>query len=373
MEQMSMTTARMAESEVDSFKHRVDEVLQQVNKLEQRVHEIENFYSKSHKRQTNNSKGSSVGKDKDKEKHISGIKKHQQDAGRKAAATKRMQELMRLFGTIFRQITQHKWAAPFKDPVDAESLGLDDYYQIIEKPMDFATIKRQMEAKDGTGYKHVREIYADVRLVFNNAMKYNDEKHDVHVMAKSLLAKFEDKWLQLLPKVAEEEKRLEEEEAEANLNMQIAQEAAQAKMASELSNELYEVDMQLEELRELVVQKCRKMSTEEKRQIGTALSRLSAEDLSKALEIVARSNPSFQTAAEEVDLDIDSLSESTLWRLKFFLRDALQAQGKPTASAGGNNNDFVSASAAVNHVKRKRDISNVLAKTAKKRTKKAPS
>jgi hypothetical protein len=70
--------------------------------------------------------------------------------------------------------------------------------------MDFSTIKNQMEAKDGTGYKSVREICADVRLVFKNAMKYNDERSDVHVMAKTLLGKFEEKWLQFLPKVTEE-------------------------------------------------------------------------------------------------------------------------------------------------------------------------
>lgn len=70
--------------------------------------------------------------------------------------------------------------------------------------MDFSTIKNKMDGKDGTGYKNVREIYADVRLVFKNAMKYNDERDDVHVMAKSLLEKFEEKWLQLLPKVMEE-------------------------------------------------------------------------------------------------------------------------------------------------------------------------
>lgn len=70
--------------------------------------------------------------------------------------------------------------------------------------MDFSTIKNQMEAKDGTGYKHVRDICSDVRLVFKNAMKYNDEKSDVHEMAKTLLEKFEEKWLQFLPKVVEE-------------------------------------------------------------------------------------------------------------------------------------------------------------------------
>lgn len=79
-------------------------------------------------------------------------------------------------------------------------------YQIIDRPMDFSTINNQMEAKDGTGYKHVREICSDMRLVFKNAMKYNDAKSDVHVMAKSLLEKFEEKWLQFLPKVTEEVK-----------------------------------------------------------------------------------------------------------------------------------------------------------------------
>lgn len=70
--------------------------------------------------------------------------------------------------------------------------------------MDFSTIKNLMEAKDGTEYKHVRDICSDVRLVFQNAMKYNDDKSDVHMMAKTLLEKFEEKWLQFLPRVTEE-------------------------------------------------------------------------------------------------------------------------------------------------------------------------
>ncbi|BFG20399.1 hypothetical protein CerSpe_066730 [Prunus speciosa] len=48
------------------------------------------------------------------------------------------------------------------------------------------------------------------------------------------------------------------------------------------------------------------MSTEEKRKLGVALTRLSPEDLSKALDIVAQNNPGFQATADEVDLDIDA-------------------------------------------------------------------
>lgn len=74
--------------------------------LEQKVHDIDDFYSSANKKQTNISKGNSITKDKDKEKHVPSIKKQQQDASRReVAATKRMQDLIRHFGTILRQVT----------------------------------------------------------------------------------------------------------------------------------------------------------------------------------------------------------------------------------------------------------------------------
>lgn len=379
-----MTVQRMGDDgDMEGYQNRVDVVVSQVNRIEQKVHEIEQFYLNSSKKQANSVKGGSASKDKDKDKerHGSHNKKQQQDmTSREAAASKRMQELIRQFGKILHQITQNKWAWPFMEPVDVKGLGLHDYYEIVEKPMDFSTIKKKMEAKDGSGYKHVREICADVRLIFKNAMKYNDEKNDFHVMAKSLLAKFEEKWLQFLPKVAEEEKKLEEEEADAQLSMQLAQEATYIKMARDIGSELFEADILLDELREQLVQKCRKMSTEEKRQLGTALTRLSTDDLSRALEIVAQNNPVFIANAEEVDLDIDAQSESTLWRLKFFVKDALQGQGKPAASVGGNINDNNNENNNNNNVnnnnnnsKRKREICDAIAKTAKKKSKKVAS
>ncbi|KAK8509424.1 hypothetical protein V6N13_104688 [Hibiscus sabdariffa] len=353
--------------EVEQFKCRVDEIFQKVDELEQRVNEVEQFYLNTSKKQQSSSKGSSAGKERDKERHVPSIRKQHQDASRReAAAAKRMQELMRQFGTILRQITQHKWAWPFMQPVDVKGLGLHDYYEIIEKPMDFSTIKNQMEAKDGTGYKNVRDIHADVRLVFDNAMKYNDEGSDVHLMAKTLLEKFEEKWQLFLPKVTEEEKRRDEEEAEARLDMQLVREAAHANLVRDLSNELYEVDTHLEQLRETVVQKCRKMSTEEKRNLGTAIARLPMEDLNKALEIIAQSNPAFQAMAEEVEIDIDAQSESTLWRLSFFVNDALESRGKnksKSKSRGGNNNNN----------KRKKEICDAIAKAANKKSKKTSS
>ncbi|XP_023003631.1 transcription factor GTE1-like isoform X1 [Cucurbita maxima] len=357
-------------AEAEGFMHRVDEISVQIDKLEKRVIEIEQFYLARGDAQQNISKASSTLKDKDKEKHITSIRKQQQDSSRReGAAAKRMQELMRQFATIFRQISQHKWAWPFLDPVDVEGLGLHDYYEVIDKPMDFSTIKNKMEAKDGSGYKNVREIYADVRLVFKNAMRYNDEKNDVHVMAKTLLEKFEEKWLQLLPKVAEEEKRKVEEEVEFQFDMQHAQEAAYANMARDISNEISEADMNLKGLREMVIQRCRKMSTEEKRKLGIALTRLSPEDLTKALEIVAENNPNFQATAQEVDLDIDAQNEYTLWRLKVFVKDALAIKSRSAVAIDSVDNDNIDDNKK-NNSKGRREICDAVVKSAIKRTKK---
>ncbi|KAL0376814.1 UNVERIFIED_CONTAM: Transcription factor GTE1, partial [Sesamum calycinum] len=273
-------------------------------------------------------------------------------------------------------ITQHKWSGPFMQPVDVVGLGLHDYYEVIEKPMDFSTIKSKMEAKDGTGYKNVREICADVRLIFKNAMKYNEERDDVHVMAKTLLDKFETKWLQLLPKVDEEEKRRKEEEAEMQQDMQLAQEAAHAKMARDLSFEIklllngchdHSLDTSLVLIKSFVL--FRKMTTEEKKRLGSAITRLSPEDINKALEIVAKSNPTFQSAGETVEVDIDAQSESTLWKLKFFVKDTLQGQMKSPPSTGANNNGENNQNS---NNRRKREICDALAKTSQKKSKKLP-
>ncbi|XP_073028551.1 transcription factor GTE1-like [Primulina eburnea] len=360
--------------EVESLNRRVDEICVEVDELEQKLNDVERFYSSSNTKQSNTPRDNSIVKEKDREKSLVNFKKRQQDvANREAAAAKRMQDLMRQLGTIIRQITQHKWAGPFMQPVDVVGLGLHDYYQVIEKPMDFSTIKSKMEAKDGTGYKNVRELCADVRLIFKNAIKYNEERDDVHVMAKTLLDKFETKWLQLLPKVDEEENRLKDEEADLQLDIQLAQEAAHAKMARDLSFELDEVDMHLEELRDTVLQKCRKMSTEEKKRLGTAIARLSPEDINKALEIVAQNDPNFQAIGETVEVDINAQSELTLWKLKLFVKERLPTQPKSSPSTGVKNE--IKNENNQNSNKRKREICCALARSSssQKRSKKLPS
>ncbi|KAK8959156.1 Transcription factor GTE1 [Platanthera guangdongensis] len=350
------------------FKRRVDELISKVVELEQKVNEVSMFYTSKRKEDI---KGNPDPKEKEKQVtnsnsnnnanssgNNSGTKKAVDGPRTQVVCSKRMQELMRQFGTILRQISQHKWAWPFMEPVDVKGLGLHDYYEVIKKPMDLCTIRNLMEAKDDTGYTNVFDIYADARLIFTNAMTYNDERNDIHVMAKTLLAKLEEKWLLLWPKVVEEEKKQKEEETHALANMQIAHDASMVKMASDAENELNEIVSRLDELRETVVKKSRKWSTDEKRKLGAGLSALSTEDLNKVLEIIAQSNPNFQTLGEIVEFDMDAQSETTLWRLKFFVKEALEHQAKSSPRSGNDS------------LKRRQEICDALAKTARKRNRK---
>lgn len=48
------------------------------------------------------------------------------------------------------------------------------------------------------------------------------------------------------------------------------------------------------------------MTTEEKKRLGTAITRLSPEDINKALEIISQNDPTFQASGDTVEVDIDA-------------------------------------------------------------------
>ncbi|XP_028667267.2 bromodomain testis-specific protein [Erpetoichthys calabaricus] len=79
-------------------------------------------------------------------------------------------------------------AWPFYKPVDAQSLGLHDYHEIIKHPMDLSTMKKKMD--DGK-YKNAQEFASDFRLMFMNCYKYNPPDHEVVAMARKLQDIFE--------------------------------------------------------------------------------------------------------------------------------------------------------------------------------------
>ncbi|KAG2461220.1 BRDT protein, partial [Polypterus senegalus] len=98
---------------------------------------------------------------------------------------------MKYCNGIIKEMFTRKHAAyawPFYKPVDAQSLGLHDYHEIIKHPMDLGTMKKKM---DDRKYKDAQEFAADFRLMFMNCYKYNPPDHEVVAMARKLQDIFE--------------------------------------------------------------------------------------------------------------------------------------------------------------------------------------
>lgn len=92
-----------------------------------------------------------------------------------------------------RQLVQRLMLHPlnqnwFNAPVDAEALNLPDYHAIISRPMDLGTIKSRLATFE---YADVDAFSRDVRLVFQNAMRYNPKGNVVHSAAVEMLSDFE--------------------------------------------------------------------------------------------------------------------------------------------------------------------------------------
>uniref|UniRef100_A0A8C9MUP6 PH-interacting protein n=1 Tax=Serinus canaria TaxID=9135 RepID=A0A8C9MUP6_SERCA len=99
---------------------------------------------------------------------------------------KQCQELLNL-------IFQCEDSEPFRQPVDLLEypvMSLYDYRDIIDTPMDFATVRETLEAGN---YESPMELCKDVRLIFSNSKAYTPSKRSrIYSMSLRLSAFFEE-------------------------------------------------------------------------------------------------------------------------------------------------------------------------------------
>ncbi|XP_036411005.1 bromodomain-containing protein 2a isoform X2 [Megalops cyprinoides] len=116
----------------------------------------------------------------------------------------KLSQQLRYCSGVLKELLSKKHAAyawPFYKPVDASTLGLHDYHDIIKHPMDLSTIKRKMDSRE---YRDAQQFAADVRLMFSNCYKYNPPDHDVVAMARKLQDVFEFRFAKMPDEPPEE-------------------------------------------------------------------------------------------------------------------------------------------------------------------------
>ncbi|GLT85771.1 hypothetical protein SLE2022_039490 [Rubroshorea leprosula] len=93
---------------------------------------------------------------------------------------------------VIKKVMKMEAAAPFNEPVDPEALGIPDYFDIIDTPMDFGTICSNLEK--GDKYMNSEDVFKDVQYIWDNCCKYNNKGDAIMDLMKRVKKNFMKYW-----------------------------------------------------------------------------------------------------------------------------------------------------------------------------------
>ncbi|PKU72901.1 ankyrin repeat, bromo and BTB domain-containing protein DDB_G0293800 [Dendrobium catenatum] len=94
--------------------------------------------------------------------------------------------------TVIRKVMKMDAAGPFNAPVNPVALGIPDYFDIIDTPMDFGSICNDLE--HGAKYKNSLDVYNDVQFIWDNCYKYNNKGDYILELMKRVKKNFMKYW-----------------------------------------------------------------------------------------------------------------------------------------------------------------------------------
>ncbi|KAA8540709.1 hypothetical protein F0562_024372 [Nyssa sinensis] len=230
--------------------------------------------------------------------------------------------LMKQCETLLNRLMSHKFGWVFNTPVDVVKLNIPDYFNVIKHPMDLGTVKSKLLSGE---YWSPMGFASDVRLTFSNAMTYNPSGNDFHIMAETLSKYFEARWKPIEKKLPVTTEAL----APAPSRSRVHVETETANQMPPLKKK--KITSVEKEVKQEPVK--RVMSDVEKHKLSTELEALLAELPESIIDFLKeQSFNASQTAEDEIEIDIDTLSDDTLFMLRKlldeYLLDKQKKQGK---------------------------------------------
>jgi hypothetical protein len=218
--------------------------------------------------------------------------------------------LMKQCENLLNRLMSHQYGWVFNAPVDIVKLNIPDYFTVIKHPMDLGTVKSKLTSGK---YSSPIAFAADVRLTFSNAMTYNPPGNDVHGIAATLSKAFETKWKSIEKKIPDIEHRVPSEPSkpicvEAEVPDPIPP-TKKKKITPNNTNTKPEPDKRI-------------MSDMEKQKLSQELEDMLGELPENILDFLKeQSHNAGQTNEDEIEIDIDVLSDDTLFKLRKLLDD----------------------------------------------------
>ncbi|GFY89300.1 DNA-binding bromodomain-containing protein [Actinidia rufa] len=93
---------------------------------------------------------------------------------------------------VVKKIMKMDAAEPFNAPVNPIALGIPDYFEVIDTPMDFGTICNNLET--GVHYMNSEDVFKDVQYIWENCYKYNNKGDYVVELMKRVKKNFMKYW-----------------------------------------------------------------------------------------------------------------------------------------------------------------------------------
>ncbi|KAL1363747.1 hypothetical protein HN51_011940 [Arachis hypogaea] len=260
-------------------------------------------------------------------KSMSGQFEHAKPADSSLAA------LMKPCETLLNRLMSHQFSWVFNTPVDVVKLNIPDYFNVIKHPMDLGTVKNRITSGK---YSSPMEFAADVRLTFSNAMTYNPPGNDVHLMAETLSKMFETKWKPIEKKLpAMNSARSEPSKPTAYVETGNFNQIPPMKKNKITPKE---TKVKPEPVK-------RTMSDEEKHKLSMELEAMLGELPETIVDFLKeQSYGSGQANDDEIEIDIDALSDDTLFKLRKLLDDYVLEKQKSMAKARQSEMELVNES-----------------------------
>ncbi|GAV90210.1 Bromodomain domain-containing protein [Cephalotus follicularis] len=95
--------------------------------------------------------------------------------------------------SVIKKVMKMDAAEPFNVPVNPEALGIPDYFDVIDTPMDLGTICSNLE--NGDKYMNSEDVFKDVQYIWDNCYKYNSKGDYIMDLMKRVKKNFMKYWV----------------------------------------------------------------------------------------------------------------------------------------------------------------------------------
>eukprot|EP01017_Pseudomicrothorax_dubius_P043535 TRINITY_DN726_c0_g1_i6.p1 TRINITY_DN726_c0_g1~~TRINITY_DN726_c0_g1_i6.p1 ORF type:complete len:352 (-),score=83.61 TRINITY_DN726_c0_g1_i6:162-1217(-) len=242
---------------------------------------------------------------------------------------KGMSEGLRKCFKILQQLRKHPNATPFLEPVDAEALGIPEYYSIITEPMDLSTVEAKLRNND---YTSPAQFAVDVRKIWNNSFRFNAKGSEIYLMTSDMSSYFE----KLFREVETSFPGTDSYQVQV-LQRQLDKLQREFKELNNTKTGTKPVGISGGKRTKSDAGLDREMTSQEKKVLGQHIRSLPPDYLKGVWEIVSEGLPHNQQNKEEIEFDIDTLPTRKVRELERYVKNKLaqlnKANGKKAKSS----------------------------------------